>query len=67
MSKVKMKTRKSAAKRFQLKKSGTLMRNHGYHAHETGKKSSKQIRRLRVKGRVAKADVDRIKRMLAKA
>ncbi|HPE68285.1 MAG TPA: 50S ribosomal protein L35 [Thermotogota bacterium] len=66
MAKNKMKTRKSAAKRFKLNRTGKVMRNHGCHAHETGKKSTKVTRRLRVKGVVPKAMEKKVKRMLAK-
>ncbi len=67
MAKHKMKTIKTAAKRFRVTKNGKILRNHSNHSHETGKKSSKVIRRLRPKGLVAKSRVRRILRMLGKA
>jgi large subunit ribosomal protein L35 len=67
MAKHKMKTVKTAAKRFRVTKTGKIMRNHSNHSHETGKKSTKVIRRLRPQGQVHKSRVRRILRMLAKA
>lgn len=67
MAKHKMKTLKTAAKRFRVTKTGKIMRNHSNHSHETGKKASKVIRRLRPKGLVHKSRVRSILRLLAKA
>ena len=67
MAKHKMKTSKTAAKRFRVTKTGKIMRNHSNRSHETGKKPTKIPRRVRTKGQVAKSRVRNILRMLGKA
>lgn len=67
MGKYKIKTKKTAAKRFKLRKSGKITRNHSNFSHNTGLKSSKHKRRLRAKGLVPASLVKKIKRMLNKA
>ncbi len=60
----KMKTSRSAAKRFRKTGRGKLRRQRAYSSHILTKKSSKRKRRLRQRTLVAKADVKRVKRLL---
>jgi large subunit ribosomal protein L35 len=60
----KMKTRRSAAKRFTKTGSGKLKRNKAYASHILTKKSTKRKRNLRKSEMVAKADVRRILEMI---
>ena len=60
----KMKTRRSAAKRFTKTGSGKLKRNKAYASHILTKKSTKRKRNLRKSEIVAKADVRRILEMI---
>jgi len=59
-----MKTRRAAAKRFQIKKSGTVMRRHSNLRHLLECKSNSQHRRLKKKLVVSPSDVERIRQML---
>ncbi|MEA3475302.1 MAG: 50S ribosomal protein L35 [Candidatus Cloacimonadota bacterium] len=61
----KMKTRKSAVKRFSRTGSGKIKRNKAYRGHFMTKKSSKQKASLRKGGYVSSADEKRVKSMLA--
>ena len=62
----KQRTRKSAAKRFKLTKTGKILHRSHYLRHKRAKKSKRQIRRLKqtklVKGRYEK----KLKKMLGK-
>ena len=60
----KMKTRRSAAKRFSLTGSGRLKRNNAYHRHILVHKSAKRRRNMRGTEIVEGANVRQIKRML---
>jgi large subunit ribosomal protein L35 len=60
----KMKTRRSAAKRFSKTGSGKLKRNGAYHRHLLVHKSAKRRRTMLGKRRVERANVAEIKRML---
>jgi large subunit ribosomal protein L35 len=60
----KMKTKKSAAKRFKMTGSGKLKRFKAGHSHILTKKSPKRKRRLREGDLVDKADHHRTMRML---
>jgi large subunit ribosomal protein L35 len=60
----KMKTRRSAAKRFRKTGSGVLRRRRAFSSHILTKKSRKRKRRLRKPTNVSKADTKRVKRML---
>jgi large subunit ribosomal protein L35 len=60
----KMKTRRSAAKRFSLTGSGKLKRNSAYHRHQLVHKSAKRRHRLAPGLVVAPANVRQIERML---
>lgn len=61
---MKLRTKKSAAKRFKLTGSGRIKRGHSHHSHILTKKSPKRKRNLRKPDLVSDADVDRVKRML---
>ncbi len=60
----KMRTNRSAAKRFWRRASGRLRRRRAYHSHILTKKNRKRKRRLRSPTLVSKADTRRVKRML---
>lgn len=60
----KMKTRRGAAKRFTLTSNGKIKRNRAFLGHILTKKSPTKKRNLRDSILVAKADRDRIKRMI---
>jgi large subunit ribosomal protein L35 len=60
----KIKTRKAAAKRFEIKKSGKILRRHSRLRHILEWKSPKQHRRLKRKAVVSPADVERVKEMI---
>ncbi len=64
MGKSKMKTNRSAAKRFRLTGTGKVRRSHAYQGHLFTAKSPKRKRNLRKNGLVAPADQARVKRML---
>ncbi|MDD5766629.1 MAG: 50S ribosomal protein L35 [Candidatus Marinimicrobia bacterium] len=60
----KMKTRRSAAKRFSLTGTGKVKRNKAYHSHILTSKSSKRKRILGQATIAAPSDVQRIKKMI---
>ncbi|MGH7576510.1 MAG: 50S ribosomal protein L35 [Longimicrobiales bacterium] len=60
----KVKTNKSAAKRFSTTGTGKVKRRRANKSHILTKKSSKRKRRLRKPGLASKGDERRIKRML---
>lgn len=60
----KIKTNRSAAKRFKLTGTGKIVRHHAKSAHIKTKKSPKLKRHLRASAIVRKADEKRIYRML---
>ncbi|GAB4230445.1 MAG: 50S ribosomal protein L35 [Acidobacteriota bacterium] len=62
--KVKLKVKKSAAKRFRLTGSGKLRRRRAYKSHILTKKSAKRKRRLGQWALVAPGDEKRVRRML---
>lgn len=62
----KLKTRKGAAKRFRVTKSGTrIKRKRSKLRHILSSKTTKQKRRLRSKAYVSKPDTKKIKKLLA--
>jgi large subunit ribosomal protein L35 len=61
----KIRTSKSAAKRFKRTAGGRFKRSKAFKAHLLTGKSSKRKRNLRKAGLVDKADQKRIKRLLA--
>lgn len=60
----KMKTNRSAAKRFKKTGTGKYRRNKAFSSHLLTKKSPKRKRKLRKSILVAKADLKRVKRLL---
>ena len=60
----KMKTNRSAAKRFKLTGSGKLKRNKAYKRHILMKKSPKTIRNLRKSAIVDESNVKNMKKIL---
>jgi large subunit ribosomal protein L35 len=61
----KMKTNRSAAKRFRLTARGKIRRNQAFVRHILTKKTRKRKRNLRSTTLVAAVDAPRIKRILA--
>jgi large subunit ribosomal protein L35 len=60
----KMKTNRSAAKRFKLTSGGKVKRMRAFKSHILTKKSAKRKRRLRKSDICAPGDATRIKRLL---
>ncbi len=60
----KMKTNRSAAKRFKKTGSGKFKRHRAYKSHILTKKKTKRKRRLRHPTLVSKADETRVRRLL---
>ena len=63
----KMKTKKSAAKRFRVRASGSIKRGQAFKRHILTKKSTKNKRHLRGAVAVHDTDTGRIKQMLPMA
>ncbi|ANQ53869.1 MULTISPECIES: 50S ribosomal protein L35 [Thermosipho] len=66
MAKNKMKTQKSAAKRFRVTKNGKIIRRRAYAWHKTGKKRRSTLRKLKLEAEVAACEKNRVLRMLGK-
>lgn len=60
----KLKTSKSAAKRFKVTGTGKILRRHSHARHILTKKSRKRVRKLVSVGLVGKSDRRRIRKML---
>jgi len=60
----KLKTKKSAAKRFKVTGTGKIMRRHSHARHILTKKPRKRMRKLVSSALVSKADKARVKKML---
>ena len=60
----KLKTSRSAAKRFKVTGTGKILRRHSHARHILTKKSRKRVRKLGSPALVCKADKPRVKRML---
>ena len=60
----KLKTRSSAAKRYQKTKTGKILRRKAYIGHILEKKSQKRKRNLRQKGLVSPGEIKPIRLML---
>lgn len=60
----KLKTKKSAAKRFSATGKGGFKRSHAFKRHILTKKSGKTIRQLRGETQVHASDVAEVKQML---
>ena len=63
----KMKSVKSAVKRFKVKKNGQIKRGSAYRSHILTKMTRKRKRNLRNPHVVEKTDIKEVKRMLCKA
>jgi large subunit ribosomal protein L35 len=61
----KLKTNRSAAKRFKLTGTGKIKCRHSHARHILTKKPRKRVRKLTTAALVSKADTARVKRMLA--
>lgn len=60
----KMKTKKSAAKRFRVRPGGTVKRGYAFKSHILTKKTTKNKRQLRGTENVSKVDVPAVKTMM---
>ena len=60
----KMKSKRSAAKRFKKTGTGKIKRHHAYKSHILTKKSQKRKRNLRKSSLIAESDMLRVKRMI---
>ena len=60
----KMKTNRSAAKRFKKTASGRFKRRRGFHGHNCSKKGPKRLRFLRQEDMVAPADERRLRGLM---
>ncbi len=60
----KMKTRRSAAKRFKLTGTGRIRRNKANHRHMLIRRSNSTKRKMRNAGFVCRAEENRVRRML---
>ncbi len=60
----KMKTKKSAAKRFVVRNSGSIKRGQAFKRHILTKKTTKSKRHLRGPVELHKSDVESVRRML---
>ncbi len=60
----KLKTNRSAAKRFKITKSGKIKKRSASRGHILGKMSRKQKRKLRQSSYVSSADEKKIRRLL---
>jgi len=60
----KMKTRRSAAKRFKLTGTGRIRRNKANHSHMLIRRSNSTKRKMRNAGFVCRAEENRVRRML---
>jgi len=63
----KIKTNRSAAKRFRVTGSGKVRRGKGWHSHLLSKKSAKRKRRLRHFTIIEPVDLKRVKRLIPSA
>jgi large subunit ribosomal protein L35 len=61
----KMKSHRGSAKRFKVTAKGRVKRGSAFHSHILTKKSPKRKRNLRGTTMLAKADEQRVKRLLA--
>jgi large subunit ribosomal protein L35 len=60
----KIKTNRSAAKRFSRTGSGKVRRNKAYSSHILTSKTTKRKRKLRKRALISEADLGRIKRLI---
>ena len=62
----KMKTHRGAAKRFKIKKNGTIKRGSAFRSHILTKKSPKRKRKLRAPHIVDKTNIHEVRELLGK-
>ncbi len=62
----KMKTHRGAAKRFKMKKNGSIKRGSAYRSHILTKKDQKRKRNLRKPQVVAQSDIKEVRELLGK-
>ena len=60
----KMKTNRTARKKFTINKNGKVKRAQAFHSHNTAKKSPKRRRNLGKMGQVDKTNLRDVRRML---
>jgi large subunit ribosomal protein L35 len=60
----KMKTKKAAAKRFEVRASGSIKRGQAFKRHILTKKTTKAKRHLRGPVQISEADVRSVRRMM---
>ena len=60
----KIKTNKSAAKKFKFQDSGKVLRKQAYKSHNTAKKTPKRVRQLRKVVGTTKGDAKRVAKLL---
>jgi large subunit ribosomal protein L35 len=60
----KMKTKKSASKRFEVRAGGSIKRGQAFKRHILTKKTTKAKRHLRGPVQIAEADVKSVRRMM---
>ena len=60
----KMKTRRSAAKRFKLTGTGRIRRNKANHSHMLIRRSKSAKRKMRKAGYIVSAEKNRVRKML---
>ncbi len=60
----KIKTNKSAVRKFKINASGKVLRKQAYKSHNTAKKSPKRIRQLRKVVGTSNGDTRRVKKLL---
>lgn len=60
----KIKTNRSAAKRFKVTGSGRVRRGKGWHSHLLSKKTPKRKRQLRHFALIEKVDMKRVRRLI---
>ncbi|HHF08761.1 MAG TPA: 50S ribosomal protein L35 [Kosmotoga arenicorallina] len=64
MAKCKVKTKRSAAKRFRVTKNGKVLFHHAYKRRKTSKKKRSTLRALRLKGQLSSGDREKALRLL---
>ena len=64
MSKQKLKTKKSVAKRFKITKTGKILRKRSYQSHFNAKQTGKQRRQKRKMVEVVGAEAKKLKKLM---
>jgi large subunit ribosomal protein L35 len=62
----KMKTHRGAAKRFKMKKNGTIKRGSAFRSHILTKMDQKRKRKLRSPKTIDKSDIQEVRELLGK-